>query len=52
MSESHPKVVGLEDAAAFLDQVFELLDRKDFNSSENICVGEVKWGFAYDFLEF
>ena len=35
MGESHPKVVGLEDAAAFLDQVFELLDRKDFNPSED-----------------
>lgn len=52
MSESHPKDVGLEDAVAFLDQVFELLDRKDFNPSEKICIEGVKWGFAYDFLEF
>ena len=52
MGESYPKVVGLEDAVAFLDQVFELLDQRDFNSSENICIEGVKWGFAYDFLEF
>jgi len=52
VSESYPKDVGLEDAVALLDQVFELLDRKDFNPSEKICIEGVKWGFAYDSWEF
>ena len=40
MSESYPKDVGLEDAVALLDQVFELLDRKDFNPSEKSALKE------------
>ena len=40
MGESHPKVVGLEDAVAFLDQVFELLDQRDFNPSEKSALKE------------
>jgi hypothetical protein len=40
VGESHPKVVGLEDAVAFLDQVFELLDQRDFNPSEKSTLKE------------
>jgi hypothetical protein len=40
VGESHPKVVGLEDAVAFLDQVFELLDQRDFNLSEKSTLKE------------
>jgi hypothetical protein len=35
VGEPHPKDVGLEDAVAFLDQVFELLDQRDFNPRRN-----------------
>lgn len=50
MGEPYPKDVGLEDAVVFLDQVFELLDQRDFNPK--ICIEGVKWGFAYDSWEF
>ena len=35
MGEPYPKDVGLEDAVVFLDQVFELLDQRDFNPRRN-----------------
>ena len=40
MSESYPKDVGLEDAVAFLDQVFELLDQRYFNPTEKSALKE------------
>ena len=40
MGKSHPEVVGLEDAVAFLDQVFELLDQREFNPSEKSALKE------------
>ena len=35
VGEPYPKDVGLEDAVVFLDQVFELLDQRDFNPRRN-----------------
>ncbi|MDG2195864.1 MAG: hypothetical protein P8O70_03070 [SAR324 cluster bacterium] len=43
MSEPHPKDVGLEDAIAFLDQVFELLDQRDFNPKRNGVMISKRW---------
>ena len=43
MSESYPKDVGLEDAVVFLDQVFELLDQRDFNPSRNGVMISKQW---------
>ena len=40
MGEPYPKDVGLEDAVVFLDQVFELLDQRDFNPSEKSALKE------------
>ena len=35
MGKPYPKDVGLEDAVVLLDQVFELLDQRDFNPRRN-----------------
>jgi hypothetical protein len=43
VSEPHPKDVGLEDAIAFLDQVFELLDQRDFNPKSNGVMISKQW---------
>ena len=53
MGEPHPKDMGLEGAVAFLDQVFELLDQRDFNPRRNgvmiskLWYGErINWGMV------
>ena len=43
MSEPHPKDVELEDAVAFLDQVFELLEQRDFNPKRNGVMISKQW---------
>jgi hypothetical protein len=43
VSEPHPKDVELEDAVAFLDQVFELLDQRDFNPKRNGVMISKQW---------
>ena len=43
MGEPYPKDVGLEDAVFFLDQVFELLDQRDFNPSRNGVMISKQW---------
>ena len=43
MGDPHPKDVGLEDAVAFLDQVFELLDQRDFNPKRNGVMISKQW---------
>ena len=43
MSEPHLKDVELEDAVAFLDQVFELLDQRDFNPKRNGVMISKQW---------
>ena len=43
MGEPYPKDVGLEDAVAFLDQVFELLDQRDFNPRRNGVMISKQW---------
>ena len=43
MGKPYPKDVGLEDAVVFLDQVFELLDQRDFNSRRNGVMISKQW---------
>ena len=43
MSEPYPKDVGLEDAITFLDQVFGLLDQRDFNPRRNRVIVSKQW---------
>ena len=43
MSEPYPKDAGLEDAFTFLDQVFELLDQRDFNPRRNGVMISKQW---------
>ena len=43
MGEPHPKDMGLEGAVAFLDQVFELLDQRDFNPSRTGVMISKQW---------
>ena len=43
MSEPYPKDVGLEDTVVFLDQVFELLDQRDFNPGRNGVMISKQW---------
>ena len=43
MGEPYPKDVGLEDAVVFLDQVFELLDQRDFNPRRNGVMISKQW---------
>ena len=43
MGKPYPKDVGLEDAVAFLDQVFELLDQRDFNLRRNGVMISKQW---------
>lgn len=43
MGKPYPKDVGLEDAVVFLDQVFELLDQRDFNPRRNGVMISKQW---------
>ena len=43
MGEPHPKDMGLEDAVAFLGQVFELLYQRDFNPRRNGVMISKQW---------
>ena len=43
VGEPHQKDVGLEDAVAFLDQGFELLDQRNFNSRRNRVMISKQW---------
>lgn len=43
MGEPYPKDVGLEDAVALLDHVFELLDQRDFNPRRNGVMISKQW---------
>lgn len=43
MGKPYPKDVGLEDAVVFLDQVFELLDQRDFNPRRNRVIVSTQW---------
>ena len=43
VGERPPKDVGLEDAVVFLDQVFELLDQRDFNPRRNGVMISKQW---------
>ena len=43
MGKPYPKDVGLEDAIAFIDQGFELLDQRNFNPSRNGVMISKQW---------
>ena len=43
MGEPYPKDGGLEDAVAFLGQVFELLYQRDFNPRRNRVMVSTQW---------
>ena len=43
VGEPYPKDVGLEDAVGFLDQVFELLDQRDFKPRRNGVMISKQW---------
>ena len=43
MGKPYPKDMGLEDAVVFLDQVFELLDQRDFHPRRNGVMISKQW---------